>query len=87
MQVHTDFEGMLNKQLHLAQYTLGSKVASGLSNIYLPPLPPPVDPYVPNRRRRELTPSPIKGTTATASQDSTVQAKLEEKNKARTSLK
>ncbi|XP_053389979.1 uncharacterized protein LOC128552922 isoform X3 [Mercenaria mercenaria] len=81
-QVHTDIEGYLNKQLVANPYTLGSKVAAGLSLIYLPPLPPPVDPYM-SPKRRETTPSPVKGTTT--SQESMPQAK--EKQKARTSLK
>ncbi|XP_060593523.1 transmembrane protein 232-like isoform X2 [Ruditapes philippinarum] len=81
-QVHTDIEGFLNKQLVCNPYTLGSKVAAGLSVIYLPPLPPPVDPYV-SPKRRELTPSPNKATTT--SQESMPQVK--EKHKARTSLK
>lgn len=81
-QVHTDIEGFLNKQLVASPYTLGSKIAGGLSQIYLPPLPPPVDPYV-SPKRRETTPSPVKGTTT--SQESMPQTK--EKQKARTSLK
>ncbi|XP_052795602.1 uncharacterized protein LOC128228360 isoform X2 [Mya arenaria] len=82
-QVHTDLESYLNKRLTVTQYTLGSKVADGLATIYLPPLPPPVDPYSPPRRK-EMTPSPVKATTT--SQESVVQPR--EKHKpARTSLK
>jgi len=65
------------------QYTLGSKVAGGLAIIYLPPLPPPVDPFSPPKRR-EVTPSPVKATTTSG--ESVVHRP--EKNKpARTSLK
>ncbi|XP_052278054.1 uncharacterized protein LOC127876689 isoform X2 [Dreissena polymorpha] len=83
-QVHTDLEGFLNKHLQNSPFTLGSKIAGGLANIYLPPLPPPVDPYSPPRRK-EATPSPVKGTTA--SQESTIQAPRQPHVKARTSLK
>lgn len=83
-QVHTDLEGFLNKRLVLSPYTLGSKVAGGLSQIYLPPLPPPVDPYIPPRRR-ETTPSPNK--VLSASEGSMPQPKHKQDYKARTSLK
>ncbi|WAQ97990.1 TM232-like protein [Mya arenaria] len=67
-QVHTDLESYLNKRLTVTQYTLGSKVADGLATIYLPPLPPPVDPYSPPRRK-EMTPSPVKATTTSQEEE------------------
>ncbi|KAL4230935.1 hypothetical protein ACF0H5_011309 [Mactra antiquata] len=83
-QVHTDLEGFLNKQLVASPYTLGSKVAGGLAQIYLPPLPPPVDPFV-SPKRHSMSPSPIKATTT--SQDTSVPQPGQGKQKARTSLK
>ena len=38
---------MLNKPTITNPCRIGGMVAGGLSNIYLPPLPPPVTPYVP----------------------------------------
>lgn len=46
-QVHTDLESLLNKPTITNPCRIGGMVAGGLSNIYLPPLPPPVTPYVP----------------------------------------
>ncbi|XP_060065301.1 transmembrane protein 232-like isoform X1 [Ylistrum balloti] len=47
-QVHTDIEQMFEKFASQTQpVMIGSKMAAGLSNIYLPPLPPPVDHFVP----------------------------------------
>lgn len=42
-QVHTDIQGIMGKSSKNNQTSLGGRIASGLSNIYLPPLPPPVD--------------------------------------------
>lgn len=47
-QVHTDIEQLFEKFATQSQpVMIGSKMAAGLSNIYLPPLPPPVDPFIP----------------------------------------
>ncbi|XP_062576712.1 transmembrane protein 232-like [Saccostrea cucullata] len=46
-QVHTDLENLLAKKDTITPATIGSKIASGLSTIYLPPLPPAVEPYIP----------------------------------------
>ncbi|XP_067661343.1 transmembrane protein 232-like [Haliotis asinina] len=40
-QVHTDIESILNKQLQVQSSSIGSRIAHGLSVVYLPPLPPP----------------------------------------------
>ncbi|KAK7503919.1 hypothetical protein BaRGS_00005042, partial [Batillaria attramentaria] len=44
-QVHTDIQGILGKDSSTT--SIGSRVAAGLSVIYLPPLPPPVDMSMP----------------------------------------
>ncbi|KAK3577758.1 hypothetical protein CHS0354_017457 [Potamilus streckersoni] len=42
-QVHTDIKSILNKEIETPLHTIGTKIAEGLSAIYLPPLPPPVE--------------------------------------------
>ncbi|KAK7096660.1 transmembrane protein 232-like [Littorina saxatilis] len=42
-QVHTDMQGILGKEPGEGQLAIGGRIASGLSLIYLPPLPPPVE--------------------------------------------
>lgn len=80
-QVHTDVASLLEKQLFSAPQTLGAKVAAGLSQIYLPPLPPPVDPYVPPKKREVIvTPATVAATF------SLMASPAQQKTKARTSL-
>ena len=88
LQVHTELEGLLSKHQLAPQYTLGSKIASGLSVIYLPPLPPPVDTYIPPRRSTKTPTLPMPSSTL---QESTVETKSQQQQKQskplRTSLK
>ncbi|XP_076071017.1 transmembrane protein 232-like isoform X2 [Mytilus galloprovincialis] len=55
-QVHTDLESLLNKPTLCNPGRLGGMIAGGLSNIYLPPLPPAVNPYVPSARKSSPPP-------------------------------
>ncbi|KAJ8297545.1 hypothetical protein KUTeg_024076 [Tegillarca granosa] len=58
-QVHTDIESLLNKHVLVSPFTIGNKIATGLSVIYLPPLPPPVEPHVTSKKtspRRKIQP-------------------------------
>ncbi|XP_052078654.1 transmembrane protein 232-like isoform X2 [Mytilus californianus] len=55
-QVHTDLEGLLNKPTLSNPGRLGGMIAGGLSNIYLPPLPPAVNPYIPPVRKSSPPP-------------------------------
>lgn len=55
-QVHTDLESLLNKPSISNPNRIGGMIAGGLSNIYLPPLPPPVNPYVPPARKSSPPP-------------------------------
>ncbi|XP_048772983.2 transmembrane protein 232-like isoform X2 [Ostrea edulis] len=59
-QVHTDLENLLAKKDTISPITIGSKIASGLSTIYLPPLPPAVDPYIPPPVKQPLLTPPHK---------------------------
>ncbi|CAC5393079.1 unnamed protein product [Mytilus coruscus] len=55
-QVHTDLESLLNKPTLFNPGRLGGMIAGGLSNIYLPPLPPAVNPYIPHVRKSSPPP-------------------------------
>lgn len=86
-QVHTDIEGLVSKHQVAVPCTLGSKIAAGLSEIYLPPLPPPVDTYIPPRRREK---TPIMPQPSSTLQESSVEVKSQQPKESkpmRTSLK
>lgn len=55
-QVHTDLESLLNKSTVMNPGRIGGMIAGGLSNIYLPPLPPAVNPYIPTTRKSSPPP-------------------------------
>lgn len=59
-QVHTDLESLLAKKDAVNPTTIGSKIASGLSMIYLPPLPPAVEPYIPPPMKQSPPTPPLK---------------------------
>ncbi|KAL3880654.1 hypothetical protein ACJMK2_032876 [Sinanodonta woodiana] len=59
-QVHTDIKSILNKEIETPFHTIGAKIAEGLSAIYLPPLPPPVEYNVSPPRKK--TPSKVQPT-------------------------
>ncbi|KAK3085879.1 hypothetical protein FSP39_009975 [Pinctada imbricata] len=75
-QVHTDIETILSKTSFFLPQTIGSKIAGGLANIYLPPLPPAVDPYIPPSRK--TTPRPKVAENATPRRQQPARTSLKE---------
>ncbi|XP_013408487.1 transmembrane protein 232 isoform X2 [Lingula anatina] len=60
-QVDANIENLLKQHMSITPSTIGAKIAVGLSKIYLPPLPPPVDPPPQpktSRRPQVIVPKP-----------------------------